>query len=345
MRVRAVSAAVGLTLVVTACATNEASGPATAGLTTAPTTDVAPTTAPPPSSTSPVTTSPATTTTAATSTTVATLPGPKDPTARAVAVFGGRADDISQGWVPLGGWNGTEFVGRAGNTAPDWAQGADVRVSTLGTRVIGSEIGAKATACGSLTGPEIGVPVGAARPPTSGFGAIAVGGSWPLRPRPIVTVDTNIASYVTAARQLLGNSIDRSAKAALKQIVLADFDGDDDETSIVVYESVDAPARDGSGFSIIFAVDTNSGRAREIASSTVKRPTSGGGGGSTQSTSTTTTPPPTLERFRVLDVADLNGDRIMELVIHTWTSDRTELDVYELGGATFGRVAGATCPR
>jgi hypothetical protein len=47
----------------------------------------------------------------------------------------------------------------------------------------------------------------------------------------------------------------------------------------------------------------------------------------------------------VLDVADLNGDRIMELVTRSWTSEVLRVDLYALDGRRLQRVSRNDCDR
>ena len=258
----------------------------------------------------------------------------REPTERTVAVFAGRSGDVDDAWLPLGGWNGTAFVGPARRTAPEWAQGREIRVTSLDRIVIGSQIGPTSEACDGIDGPEVRVPVRTARPLGSGFNAVAVEGAWPLQPRSVVSVEREIPSYTTAATRLLGSRVPSDADGQIRQIVLADLDGDGNETSVVVYESVPASARDGSGFSLLFTIDTTSGRATEVESSVVpprRRPNA--------------PPRPAATRFRVIDVADLNADRIMEVVVRSWDQERVGAAVYEPQGRDLDRVAAGGCAR
>ena len=340
--VRTVAIVAAACVVFAACATDEVSGPATAALTLPPPSS-APTT-PAPTTTTTTTTTPPTTTTTTIATTTTAVPAPKEPTGATAAVFAGMP---SGPWVPLGGWNSSRFVGPGGSGAPQWVQGAEIRVSTLGAKIIGSEIGADDESCSGARGPAIAVPVEAPTPPGSGFGAIAAEGSWPLRPRPVVSVQSPIASYAALARELLGNRVPESTAGRLEQIVLADLDGDAVETSLVVYESTDAPAADGSGFSILFAVDTSTNDVTEIAASVVgPPPVPEEPAEDSPDASTTTLPPrPALERFRILDVADLNADRVMEVLVHAWTPARFDVDVHEVVDGEFSQVVGSRCSR
>ena len=42
--------------------------------------------------------------------------------------------------------------------------------------------------------------------------------------------------------------------------------------------------------------------------------------------------PPTFDSYRVVAVADLNGDGIMEVAVHTWNDDGAGMIVYEYDG-------------
>lgn len=344
-----------LAVVLAACADNQSSGPATANVAT-PTTnsDVDSTDSTLGSTAAPATTLEASSATATSTTdpapTTTELPGPKDPTGRTVAVFAATPGGVDRGWVPLGGWTGTAFVNAAKGNAPKWTQGRDIRVSTLSGAPIGSQIGADRSSCSGDPGPRIRVPVSAGAPSRSGFAAVAVEGTWPLRPRPVVDVEARIPRYEDAARDLLGRRVPESRKGHLAQIVLADMNANEAETSFIVYESTPVTAPDGSGFSILFAVDNNSGRAFEIESDVVDPPPEPeqgepASGTNTTSTTTTTVPVPALERFRVLDVIDLNGDRIMELLTKSWSDDEITVGIHEVDGRSLRRVGGASCDR
>jgi hypothetical protein len=263
--------------------------------------------------------------------------------------------------VPLGGWNGTAFVDADASNAPQWTQGREIRVSALGERAIGSEIGPDRESCSGVDGPRVRVPVGATPPAGSGFAAIAVEGAWVLRPRPVVEVDADIPEYADAARELLRGRAPSSTPGDVVQIVLADMNGDGEEMSVVVFESEETPADDGSGFSVLFTYDNATGRVTELDSDVVDPPpppppepdpttpeTTLPGASTTSSTSTTTTtlpPPPPLEQFRVVDVADLNGDRVYELVTKTWTDEEHNVQLYELDRRDFARVSESSCDR
>lgn len=342
---------------VAACSSDQASGPATAGVGTATTAEALP----PPTTEAPETTTTeapaATTSTTEPGPTTTALPGPTDPTGRTVALLASTPGGGNQGWVPVGGWSGSAFVDAEAAGAPQWTQGRAVRVSSLGARAIGSEFGADRSSCSGADGPRIRVPVSVMPPAGSGFAAIAVEGSWPLRPRAVVDVDADVPEYVDAARELLPGRVPRSTPGEVVQIVLADMNGDGEEMSVVVFESEETPADDGSGFSLLFTYDNATGRVTELDSDVVDPPpepdpepvvTTVPGASTTSSTSTTTTtlpPPPPLERFRVLDVADLNGDRVYELVTRAWTDDEHNVQFYELGRRDFSRVAESTCDR
>ncbi len=334
---------------VAACSNDEASGPATAGVGSATTVDTAPlptagpetTTTEVPPATTTSTTEPGPTTTA--------LPGPTDPTGRTVAVFASTPGGGDQGWVPIGGWTGNAFVDADATNAPRWTQGQEVRVSALGARTIGSEIGSDVRSCSGADGPRVRVPVSALQPADSGFAALAVEGAWALRPRAVAGVRADIPEYVDAARELLQGRAPSSTPGEVVQIVLADMNGDGEELSVVVFESTETPADDGSGFSLLFTYDNATGGVAELDSDVVAPPPEPEPEPepepSVAASTTTRPPPPPLERFRVLDVADLNGDRVYELVTKSWTDDEHNVQLYELAGRGFSLVGESTCDR
>lgn len=52
---------------------------------------------------------------------------------------------------------------------------------------------------------------------------------------------------------------------------------------------------------------------------------------------------PVIERFRVLDVADLNGDGRMEVLVHAWYYEGASVIVYTYDGDGVTQVLAAGC--
>ncbi len=335
-----------------ACSTERASTPVTdGGLTVPPLGDPATTPATTTTTTTPPTTAAATTTapdTTAPSTTQ--LPGPTEPATAPAAVFAGGDGDP---WLPLGGWTGSRFVGPAADDAPLWRTGDDVRVSTLGVNPSAVRLGPDADTCTSVDGPQLDVVLDPPEPPGFGPSAVAVGGDWRPRPRPVVPVDADVAAYDAAAVELLGDEpVD--ADGEIQQIVVVDLDADGGEESLVVHAREEQIEDQVTGYSVLFAVDTATGRATEIDSSVapfveIPEPPATEVTDGTAGSAPTTEPPvvelPVLERQRVLDVLDLNGDRVMEVLVRVWSIERVGVDVYALVDGGFERVAGASCGR
>jgi hypothetical protein len=335
-----------------ACTTERASTPvADGGLTVPPLSD--PTTAPATTTTTTPPTTPATTTTAPGTTAPSTtqLPGPTDPATGPAAVFAGGDGDP---WLPLGGWTGTRFAGPAADDAPAWRAGDDVRVSTLDVNPSAVRLGPDAETCTSVDGPQIDVVLDPPEPPGFGPSAVAVGGDWRPRPRPVVPVDADVAAYDAAAVELLGDEPVDAADGEIEQIVVVDLDADGDEESLVVHAREQQIDEQVTGYSVLFAVDTATGRVTEIDRSVapfveIPEPPATEVTEGTAGSTPTTEPPvvelPVLERQRVLDVLDLNGDRVMEVLVRVWSIDRVGVDVYALVDGGFERVAGAACRR
>jgi hypothetical protein len=344
---------VGL-VVASACSTEEASAPALAGESTAPPTDPPTTTT---TSTVPPTTQLATTTAPTTTSAPTTTepPGPTDPAATAAPVFAGGSGDP---WLPLGGWNGSRFTGPTAADGPGWRDGQDVRLSTLGFNPSAVRLGADGESCSGVDGPTIDVVLDPPRPPGFGPPAVAVGGGWPLRPRPVVPVDADVAAYDDAAADLLGGSSADTDTGAIRQIVVTDLDADGNEEALVVHSGTEEIEGQITGYSVLFAVDTATGSATEIDRSVApfveipepsdSQPPSGPTGTGPGGPSTTDAPDvdlPVLVRHRVLDVLDLNGDRVMEVLVRSWSIEGLGVDVHRVTGDGFRRVAGASCPR
>ena len=349
MRARRSTALVGLLVALTAaCTTEERSAPVTDGPATAPASTQ------PPATTTTTTTPPTTVGTTTTSTTIAptttALAGPTEPAAVSAPVFAGGAGDP---WLPLGGWNGRAFVGPTATDAPGWRTGEDVRLSTLSFNPSAVRLGPNGEACSGLDGPTLEVVLDPPRPPGFGPAAVAVGGDWRLRPRRVVEVDADVPAYDDAAAELLADEPADTAAGAIRQIVVADLDADGDTEALVVHADEREEQGQVTGYSILLAVDTATGAATEIDSSVapfveIPEPAAPSTDGASGSTAPTTTEPvdlPVLERQRVLDVLDLNGDGVMEVLVRVWSIERVGVDVYAVTGDRFRRVAGADCDR
>jgi hypothetical protein len=52
---------------------------------------------------------------------------------------------------------------------------------------------------------------------------------------------------------------------------------------------------------------------------------------------------PLIERFRILDVADLNGDGRMEVAVHAWSFEGSSVQLYEYDGTELTQVLTTGC--
>ncbi len=151
--------------------------------------------------------------------------------------------------------------------------------------------------------------------PGFGYRSIAFAAEWPTQPRPIALVDASVDSYAAAGVAAFeGTGVD-AASGEIQQIVVSDLDGDGDTESLVAFG--------GTGFSTLLLIDADSGAALTVARDNVPV--------AAPDTGPTTEPPAaSSETHRTLAVADLNGDGLMEFVVHAWedtdaTRDRQQL--------------------
>jgi len=180
-------------------------------------------------------------------------------------------------------------------------------------------------------GPTIAASVNAPTPPGFGYSAVALPAIWPLQPRPVASVDAAVPAYEAAGQAVFAADPVDAALGAVDQIVLADLDGDGDEEALVVFEYVDPNGITGTpgDLSALLLIDTATGASTTVASTFVGPLVEGA--------------TPIIDRFRVLGVADLNGDGRMEAVIHSWYYEGAVALVFEYDGASLTEVLGAGC--
>jgi hypothetical protein len=316
-----VGTALGLTLA--ACTTELTSDP---GPTLTSTTSTTTSTTVPASTTTSTTVAETTTTVAVTT----TLPaGPID---GIVPLLIGGADG---GWLNLGEWQfdgWSDAVDAAGDPiAPSVGPGTAVAVSNLATEAAG-QLGDTAEACADgRIGPTVDVAVAAPEPPGFGYAAVALPTpTWSLKPRPVAVTTTGPGSYETLGEAAFAGAAVDASQGAIEQLVVTDLDGDGDDESLMVYEYVGpGTVRGAAGdLSSVLLVD-----AATRTSSTVER-----------SFVAPTDRIPSLERFRILDVADVNGDGRMEVAVHAWSFEGVVVRLYEYDGTRLTRVLTAGCP-
>lgn len=333
-----------------ACSSEEASprpSEPTATLPPAATTTVATTTVP-------ATTAPPTTTTTVTPTTAlptTTTPPPSGIPidARIPLLVGGAG---TGGWLSLGEWAVTDwapaFLGDGTPIAPQIAEGSTLAITGLQAGADTGTTGPSVEACfDGRNGPRVDAAVNAPSPPGFGYSAVALPAIWPLQPRPVVEVDATVPDYEAAGRAVFADDPVDGDRGAVEQIVLADLDGDGDEEAFVAFEFVQDSILGAPGdLAALLLVDTATGTTTTVESAFVgpipdPPPTSAG-------ESTTTVPAegdprPIIDRFRVLGVADLNGDGIMEVLVHTWYFEGAGVIAYAYDGETLTEVLRTGC--
>lgn len=311
-------------LFLAACTTEQQSDPApTLSSTTSTTsTTIADTT---------TTTTPPDTTEAAT-TVASTTTVPAGPAAVDVPLLVGGADG---GWLYLGSWavdRWAEPLDSGGLPLdPPVGVGSTMTVSNLAGEATGVT-GAFVEACfDERQGPTIDTPVAPPDPPGFGYNAVALtGNTWPLKPRPVADTRTGPATYQELGEGIFaGDAVDASV-GTVQQVVVADLDGDGDDEAVVAFDHIQPSAGPGAigDFAALFLVDTDTRATSPIFDAAVVAADADF---------------PLITNFRVLDVADLNGDGRMEVLVHVWYYEGASVYVLEYDGATLTEVLATGC--
>ena len=320
-----------LALAAAACTQQESVTPATPAPTT-PTTTGAPTTTIAPPITEPAATAAPAPTTTETTTAVppTTTPPPSGtPSSTPTQLFGGGDPD---GWLYLGRWTGNAWESALDeNQQPRQPAIAstEVLIHEIDVEPIAGAVGATAEACSDgRVGPMISPPANAPDEPGFGYRSIALAAEWPTQPRPIALVNAQVDSYLAAGRAAFdGTGVDATS-GTIQQIVVSDLDGDGDDESLVAFG--------GTGFSTLLLIDADSSASVTVARDNVPvaAPDTG-----------PTTEPGTVSSLthRTLAVADLNGDGLMEFVVHAWEATSATVVVNSYDGAEVTAVLTADC--
>ena len=331
------AAATTLALLLVTCTTEQQSTP---GPTLTSTTSTTTTTAPPSTTTVtvPETTEPVETTT----TPPTTLPaGPAD---ELVPLFIGGAERV--GWLFLGAWQQDrwqEATDPSGNPIrPGIEAGAQFTVSNLDGET-SVALGENTEACfDERVGPAIDIDVAAPDPPGYGYSAVAVfSRPWPLKPRPVAVTSTAPDTYQALGEAaFVDNTVD-ATRGDIEQVVIGDLDGDGDDEAMAAFEFVQPSAGPGApgDLAALLLIDVGTRTADTVLLSTVA-----------QDVTSTVAPDVTddgavarIARSRVLDVADLNGDGRMEVLVHAWYFEGASVLVYTYDGNDLTEVLATGC--
>ena len=293
------------------------------------TTSLAPAITEPAVTEAPEATAPETTTTAPPTT---TPPPSGTPSSTSTQFFGGGDPD---GWLYLGRW-----TGNAWESAVDEDQqprqpaiaSDEVLIHEIDVEPIAGTVGATAEACADgRVGPVISPNARAPEDPGFGYRSIAFAADWQTQPRQIALVDAQIDSYTAAGDAVFdGTGVD-TASGTIQQIVVSDLDGDGDDESLVTFG--------GTDFSTLLLIDADSGASLTVARDSV--PVAAPDTGAT--TEPTEPIEPSSETYRTLAVADLNGDGLMEFVVHAWEGTDTSVIVNSYDGTEVTAVLTTRC--
>ncbi|MGB9346099.1 MAG: hypothetical protein WCA90_08695 [Ilumatobacteraceae bacterium] len=312
--------------VLAACTTEEASNP---GPTLTSTTSTTTTT------TTSTTTLPTTSTTTPTASTAPPTTLPEGPAAVVVPLLIGGGGG---GWLSIGAWQVDRWqeddsASAEDPTPPSIEPGTPMVVSNLDGEAT-ADTGDLVEACfDGRVGPSIDLAVAAPEPPGFGYGAVALTApSWPLRPRPIAATSSGPAGYDEIGIAAFDGEPVDATLGTVEQLVVADLDGDGDDEALVAFEYVQPSAGPGTpgDLSSILLVDTLTRNSSTVLQSVVDQELEPDGF-------------PLIERFRVIDVADYNGDGRMEVAVHAWYYEGASVAIYEYDGAELTDVLVAGC--
>jgi hypothetical protein len=312
---------------VAACTTEESSTPAPTLTSTTSTSTTTTTVAP--TSTSAPTTVEETTTTAASTTTLPS--GPAD--VRVPLLIGGQAG----GWLSLGAWQfdrwASAFDDDGDPITPSIGPGTAVTVTNLG-QDSPATLGEFTEACfDEREGPTLDDTVAAPEPPGFGYGAVALPTpAWPLSPRQVAATATGPAAYQAIGEAAFAGDPVDATRGAIRQVVVADLDGDGDDEAIAVFEHVTPDTISGApgDLAAVLLIDTTT----RASSTAVKAFVDQGLDPAAF---------PVTTRYRIIDVADYNGDGRMEVAVHAWYYEGSSVIVFEYDGAALVEVLRSGC--
>jgi hypothetical protein len=324
--------AVSVALLVASCTTEEQSSPRPTLTSTSSSTS---TTTPPPESTS-TTTPPPESTSATTEAPESTTTSPTGPADTLVPLLVGGAD--SAGWLFLGAWQQDrwqEATDPSGNPIrPGIGAGTPYVVSNLDgeTPVV---LGDNTEACfDERVGPAIDVDVAPPDPPGFGYNAVALPQvPWAIKPRPVAVTATAPDAYRTLGADAFDDEPVDAAPGTVEQLVVTDLDGDGDDEALVAFEFIQPSAGPGApgDLAALLVIDATSRAAETVLLSAV--PEADGDDESFE----------IIERYRVLDVADLNGDGRMEVLVHAWYYEGAAVIVYTYADDELTEVLSTGC--
>lgn len=183
-----------------------------------------------------------------------------------------------------------------------------------------------AGACFSVSGPTLETPLHST-PDLPTYESLALPTpTWPLKPRAVDHRTGADERFRAAAISTLeGENVDATV-GQLVQFVRADLHGDGDIEEFVVYEYLDDDVRSNGdprlftpGVAGEFSVVALADAERETASIVI------------DAVVPFDEPDSFMGQFRIIDVADLNGDGRMELIVGSWYYEGAGVHVFDYG--------------
>ncbi|MEO1055289.1 MAG: hypothetical protein AAFY28_00090 [Actinomycetota bacterium] len=321
-----------------ACATSQESDPGTTLTSTTSTssTSTTSTTVAATTTEAPATTAAETTTTAAPTTAAPVSTLPPGPTGDVFPLYIG---DSSGALTPLGTWDGGDWAA-ASDDEPLPESGREFTVSRLSGAVDGTVDGAtEACPIDGRVGPTISPDAGPAVPPEAGYNGVALPPpGWPLQPRRVAELDDDIPGYQELGEAAFDSADVDATAGTIEQLVIADLDGDGNTEALVVFERVqeaesgtpEATLGSPGDFSGVLLVDTASRASTTVLSSIVLA-------------SDDEISIEFLEQYRILDVADYNGDGRMEIAVSAWYYEGAGVAVFSFNGGELDEVLATGC--
>lgn len=312
-----------------ACTSEQQSNPSPT-LTSTTSTTIVSTTAP--------TTEPVVETTAATTTTEApptTTTVPAGPTDAIVPLLIGGGD--GGGWLSLGSWQSDRWEDAFDDAdepiVPAVSPGTPVTVTWLAGGQAGTA-GDHVEACfDERVGPTLDVGVAAPQPPGFGYSSVAlVTQGWSPLLRPIAVTSTGPASYQEIGEAIFaGQPVDATA-GSVQQVVVTDLDGDGDDEALVAFEFIQPGVGPGvpGDLAALYLVDADTRVSSTVLEAHVP-------------SDLPAEAFPITERFRVIAVADYNGDGRSEVAVHAWYYEGASVLLYEYDGTSLRQVLTAGC--
>lgn len=321
------AAALSIALLIAACTTEEQSSPQpTLTSTTSTTTTSTTTTTSPPESTTTTTAPPESTTTAPS--------GPAD--ALVPLLIGGSSD---AGWLFLGAWQQDRWQPSSDPSGNPIRPGIEAGTSFVVSNLSGETqvtLGENTEACfDGRVGPAIDVEITPPEPPGFGYSAVAVlQKPWELKPRPVAVSSTAPEAYRALGEAAFEDEAVDASQGAVEQLVVTDLDGDGDDEALVSFEFVQPSIVGAPGdLAALLVIDATTREADTVLLSAVPDDAGDGDDGSFE----------LIERYRVLDVADLNGDGRMEVLVHAWYYEGAAVIVYTYDDGELTEVLAAGC--